>query len=759
MVVALALTIPVSLPVRSATADLIPETIPLDMVVAVDESGSLSAADVSREVEASTTIARSVLNPLSRVTVLGFGSNNGAAGQRAVDEICRPTVADSDVSLQYLSTCVKGLHLRTKAEGNDTDHVAVLAQALSTMRDGSPRRALKVIFLLTDGRLDVPFSPSYGSGLGTDPRVRERRNEAAEQQLTTLIGQAQQAGVQIWPLGFGAAVTQDSLDRFAIGGSREGCDERGDSQPKARVVRDARDVTRSLYEAYAAATCSGLSRTDSGTLKSGQSRDLTIDIPVIATDGTITVSKSDPRVLAQFIDPNGRVVPGSGQFGDSSFARSGENTATEALRIVNPVNGTWTVRLKAPERLADQLVSATALWQGAVQAAIVPEPPFARTGQNVRVWLSLITRKGAITDEEALRGLAFSVTAAGGGLLGQQSIQLRDDGETPDDRANDGRYAGTFQAPQTAGDITLTGVVAGTGIRAERVPITVKVGAPETVTQGRVEFFTDGTVRRGTTIRGRLTMRNATSSARRVRLQLDGDTAADVAPAAGFELPPGDSVKDFVVRFGANAALGGATLTVRLVDERDQSAVYASGLLTVAVAPPETFWDRYRGQLAAAAVALLLLALTLWQWRLAWKRRVHVKGLHAALSKEGVQVGGELPAPTKWSPEFRFTIRDANGYDTRLVTFRSGAGEPCYSVRRDKDVGVLLRTPDGDRHRLAFGAESELLPSGHRLVFRDNRRRRALWPRDRRRSAPRPGTERPQEERQKTVPDYDDPWA
>jgi hypothetical protein len=112
---ALALTISVLLPAGTARADPAPETIPLDMVIAVDESGSLSKADVERETQAATTIARSVLNPASRVTVLGFGSNNGAPGQRAVNEVCRPTIADGDVSLQYLSTCVKGLHLRSDA--------------------------------------------------------------------------------------------------------------------------------------------------------------------------------------------------------------------------------------------------------------------------------------------------------------------------------------------------------------------------------------------------------------------------------------------------------------------------------------------------------------------------------------------------------------------------------------------------------------------------------------------------------------------
>ena len=52
---------------------------PLDIVMLVDESGSLSAADVAREIQAAGTIAQTPLNPRSRVTIVGFGGVNGVA--------------------------------------------------------------------------------------------------------------------------------------------------------------------------------------------------------------------------------------------------------------------------------------------------------------------------------------------------------------------------------------------------------------------------------------------------------------------------------------------------------------------------------------------------------------------------------------------------------------------------------------------------------------------------------------------------------
>lgn len=760
LVLAFPLTVPA---VATARAGAAPETLPVDIVIAVDESGSLTEEAVAREIEATSVIAQSVLNPRSRVTVLGFGSDNGEAGQSAVDEVCRPTVTDGAVSLQYLATCPAKLHRRTEEEGNDTDHVAVLAQALATFRTESPENALKIIFLLTDGELDVRRSPAYGSGDEGDPALGERRNHAAEQQLQEMIERARQEGVQIWPLGFGPQVTQESLERFAAGGSRVGCDDRPVSQPVARIARTPDEVDRSLSEAYAAAICGGTDTEGPHALNG--THDLKIEVPPIATDGTITVRKGDPSVTVEFLDPEGRAVPADGRLGDSSFTRSGENTSVEALRIVNPMSGTWTIRMTAPDSLGERLVSATVLWQGAVQAAIVPEPPTARPGQQVTVRLSLVTRTGALTGPEALRGLALSVQATGDGLPKPRIIPVRDDGQAPDDTAHDGRFAGTFTAPDTAGALSLTGVVTGPGIRAERVPVTVRVGEAGPAVQGRLRFEdAGGVVYPGSAVRGALDLRNTTDSAQRVRLRLSAPSAAaaTVSPQAGFAVPPGDSTREFTVTFGADAALGGTSLTLALTDEADPATVYANGLLTVTVDEPPTFLETYRWQLIGAAALILLIVLVLWQRRRAWKRRVGVKGLCVSLTLDGERVGPELNAPSRWAQEFRFIVRDPDGDQPRLLPPRQGGDDPVFTARRRDGGGVLLRTPEGDAEELSFGAESGPLPSGHRLVFRDTARRRrrsdrrGVW----KRPAPQPGPTPPEPPGPlpRPTPDFDDPW-
>src|SRR5215472_8367826 len=85
----------------------------LDVVMLVDESGSETPANVAQERQVAATIGQSMLNPASRITIVGFGGvNNLRPDQDPVNVACSPTVADSEQNLNYLSTCVNSLHRR-----------------------------------------------------------------------------------------------------------------------------------------------------------------------------------------------------------------------------------------------------------------------------------------------------------------------------------------------------------------------------------------------------------------------------------------------------------------------------------------------------------------------------------------------------------------------------------------------------------------------------------------------------------------------
>ena len=111
----------------------------LDVVMLVDESGSETPAKVADERQTAGTIVQSMLNPRSRVTVVGFGGvNHVAPDQNPVDVVCQPTIASGAANLSYLASCVGKLHRRTEAEGDDTDYAAALGQAMTYFNPQPP---------------------------------------------------------------------------------------------------------------------------------------------------------------------------------------------------------------------------------------------------------------------------------------------------------------------------------------------------------------------------------------------------------------------------------------------------------------------------------------------------------------------------------------------------------------------------------------------------------------------------------------------
>ena len=216
----LVLTVPAVLEVTVspgiAFADAPTDPRPVRAVVLVDESGSLRDADVAAERNAAALIAQSEFSPKSELAVVGFGSAN-RSGQRPVDIVCPLTQVDSQLNRDSLAKCVQGLHRRTTDEGNDTDFANALIAGLAVLGDADTGQQ-KMIFLLTDGQLDVSNSPSWGS-------TPVARMAAAADQIHRDLATAAARQIQVWPLGFGdpAQINRTQLDQFAAGGSQAVC--------------------------------------------------------------------------------------------------------------------------------------------------------------------------------------------------------------------------------------------------------------------------------------------------------------------------------------------------------------------------------------------------------------------------------------------------------------------------------------------------------------------------------------------------------
>lgn len=680
---------------------------PVDFVVLVDESGSLSKADVAAERAAAAVLALGEVSERSRVAVVGFGSATGS-GPGPVETVCPPTRADA-AGRERLSSCVSRLHRRTDAEGNGTDFPAALTQALSLLSD-SEESTPKIVFLLTDGRLDVSDSPAYGD----DPASR---NANAEKALAKKVAQARAEKVQIWPLGFGSSIDKKQLDALAEGGYQSRCADLPSARPGARVTKGSDDVAEVLLTAFAGARCA---RTTSGDAKSvSSSADLEVTIPPVATDGTIDVIKENADdVAVTYYDPRGHKVPLNGKADGSEFELVGQSGPVEALRIRNPYPGTWRVHVEVLDGAPAQRITATAIWQGVLRSYIVVDPPAPRAGQQVTAHVTLQTRQGVVLTEPAqLAGIKVSVKLTGDGFPAR-TVRLADDGKGADPRAHDGEFSARVTVPRTAdGALSFTGVMVGEGIAGDESPFPTAVAAAEPLLSGAI-VLEDHEVHPGDTARGSIEVRNDDDTAHRLSLALVGGPKSG-APAVSprkITVAAGKTVRvPLSLAFAPDAEHGAVPGRLTLRDETSGQVVTAT-FVRLKVVPVPGFLDRYGKQVGAGAALVLALAVLLglrWQDR----RRVRDTSDIQLILYRGDMELSRLRAPTHAGSEFGFSLRAATGGSQRLLLDDSPGR---HRVRRAGDGGLVVRLPSGKRIVVARNHRSAL-SDGLSLGFADHR--------------------------------------
>ncbi|WP_322754899.1 vWA domain-containing protein [Frankia sp. Cas3] len=687
-------------------------TQPVRVVVLVDESGSLSDQDVVNERNAASVIAVTDVSQQSQVAVLGFGSSEGRVGQSAVNPVCPLTTVNQLGDQQELLRCIGTLHRRTAEEGNNTDHVAALAQALDILTAPDDLNRPKMIFLLTDGRLDVSGSPQYGPDVTT-------RNAEGQRQLVEKINEARDGKVQIWPIGFGN-VDMASLDGYATGGFQGTCNRSVDAKPRTNIYTSSSDVGKALLRAFASARCAGVSAFDQGTLTGGASVDLAVDIPPISTDGSIVVLKGSDKVRVTYFDPRGVEVPRQSQnFDGSVFQATTENAAAESLHIRDPRPGTWKVRLTAPAGVPTSTVAASAIWQGRIRSSIAVTPPAPQPGQIVDVRVRLQTRADAVTDPAELRKLTVRAEVSGDGMP-LQSVPVADDGKGPDRRANDGEFAGQVTVATSAtGDLTFVGRIDGIGVVGDERPFTTRItkGPPPVTADISVD---GGRVAPGDTLGGKVVVNTADGRPRTLGLRLidlDPGTLAELSPARIQTDGSGRSQEALTIQFRAGTKLGPASGELDVYDVVDPATVVATGFFTVDVAYPSPLLQRLWWLWLLVLVAVLAAVAWLRGRRRAFLIRRGVRDLTMVLYRSGMELY-KLRAPPTPSTRFSFAIRDPRSRSPRLDL--ADGRESAYEARRGDSGELIVRTPGGATTTLLRGTPTPV-GDGLALGFLDAR--------------------------------------
>ena len=674
--------------VRANVAE--PDLKPAKIVILVDESGSISPADMVKEQEAAGIIAQAEFSKQSTVAVVGFASDNGR--QSPVDVVCPPIVVAGAAERDHLSECVRDLKKRDNLQGSGTDHAEAVKQALSYLSTVDSSGGSKIVFLLTDGVLDVSDSPRYGAN-----KSAAQRNEVARSLLGQALKEARDSKVSIWPLGFGK-LNKTELDNFAIGGFPGSCGP-GSPSPSATVVFSSADVDNAILRAYSAARCAGIGPIQKDSLASGQRIEVPVTIPPIATDGSIVAVKHDSRIAVEYVDPNGHIVPKSGAENGSNFEVSGETGAVEALRIVNPVPGRWFVRLTSTPDVPAQNVSTTVTWQGAVQASIEVDPPSPAAGQVVTVSMRMHLRGGApVTDPVVLRDVGFAAELTGDGFAAQP-IALANTGRAPD-TAPDGTYTGQITIPKDVGaSVTVVGHVHGIGISGDDPVAAVRLASavPQLLAAASLPTIND-TVAPGASLPVKVSVTNNSGQHRKLRLVVEQDRGATItipATEAVHDVDTGNSTFDFHLAFSPSTQVGTISGAVSVVDDASPSTVIHRRPFTANVAfPPKPFpWLLW---VLGSLGGLLLLGAALFLVRL--RQTQEVQGLVVHVFHHNERAYPHVISEK--AKQFPFRIGERSGVPE--LTRAQPGDSAAYVLTRSRSR-LHLKTPSGEDLRFQLG--------------------------------------------------------
>ena len=363
---------------------------PVNVVILADESGSMQQYpdEVRGERQAAAQIVQEEWSPQSQIAIYGFGSapeKRGAQPQSAIDQYCGPTELTGNDARTRLTQCAAEITPRKASLGNDTDFAAALTQANTVLGGQQAVNRLPLVFILTDGQLDVGQNSPYSGWPSSDAAGNAAAQKLITDPSTGILDQLRRIGAEIWPVGFGQANTGE-LSLFARGGAQNDCPAGSGATPKAAIVppsvtgsAETEAIQSKLIGAFAEARCAALGQTTWAQLPAGGSVSKTVTISQLATLGALVVDKGDPRVEVTYTDPKGKKVSDNTPNGQSSGSVDGAGyvltggslSPLETLRLDNPLPGPWQVTFTDPAGVPAQIVGLSVVWQGEVQLEFV----------------------------------------------------------------------------------------------------------------------------------------------------------------------------------------------------------------------------------------------------------------------------------------------------------------------------------------------------------------------------------------------------
>ena len=686
---------------------------PAYIVVAVDESLSITDGEMRQEKDAATSILLDEFNPGSQVEVIGFGGEDGEASPSNPENntVCPMTSVQTPVQRQSVENCISGFAVRQPGEGENTDFIHVVNQAVSDLKQ-APQGYQRLLFLLTDGTLDVWGGPDY-----TGPS-KSAVNAAALNTLNTVsVPAAAAAEVSIWGLGFGPDASLSELQYLAQHSYADGCAAGGN---RADVIPDTTTLNETLLaKLYATARCSSYDPGALTTLRAG-SVEIPVTVPPIATSGAIEVITGNAQDQVSFRAPNGQQAPASGKVDDTVVQVEGTGGLVQSLQLTDPTPGTWVVVVSAPPgQSQNQQIEAGVLWQGRVESDLVLSTYQPIPGEQVTVTVQISARPSVTLTSQMLSGVQVTAGLSGTGFAPIRSVALD---PVP---SNAGYFTGALTVPKTAtGNLAFTGFVSGSGVAAdERQTFTAVRSATSTLTATLAEQST--TVQAGASMQVALQLDNESGTAHDLTITLEhtpvGVTEATptvhVSEASGARKPI-----DLSISVASTVPTGRIGGTLSVIDAAT-GLKYYSIFLSAQVVQPPTLVERYFRLILSVIVLLVLLAIAVPALIIRHRNGISVAGITVVLYDDRAEEIERLPAPMRRAPRFPFSVLRGSQDGTawmdasagRLAHDESGG----WSARR-RGSGVVVKTSDGMELSLLRG-EPTSIGDGLQLGYEDER--------------------------------------
>jgi hypothetical protein len=656
---------------------------PANIVIAVDESGSITPDKMAQEKAAATSILYDEFDKRSSVEVIGFGGRDDkeSATNPQAPTICPMTPLSSPVQRGSAESCISTLAGRSDEQGNNTDFNAVIDQGVTDLQK-TPDGYQRLMFLLTDGIMEV-YNPNAN---GDDDARRLARAILNDQTIPAALN----AHVSIFGLGFGKDAKLDDLTPMAQHSYQDQC-----AANRAQLVPDV-SATRTtlLAEFYAAARCAVFTGGKLIPLPSGSTDDVPVNVPAIATSGAIEVLTGNPQDKVVFEDPQRHPVPTSGGVGAVHYELEGSGVI-QTLQITNPPPGTWHVVISAPAGSPAQTVAADVLWQGRLTSDIVVDGDTA-PGHPVDVDVELIAGSGGALAADDLKDVKVVAGMSGAGFQPVSTL-LRADTKRP------GLYHGSLLIPAAAtGALTLTGLVTGPGVAAQQ-----NVSYPQLRLPGAGGVNADLTVGATTVHPGgeftvSLQLENQSGRPHTVTVELQDAQAGVTLAQPTVPLSADSGVRpptQLTIHVDRAVRPGRITGALSVVDA-DTKQQYTSTFLPVDIVPPPSIWQKY-GLWIALGLGLLVAMVFVGAWVIRSRlRAADVRDISMTLHNRYGEVYERLPAESVPSTRFPFGLVGVGDEGPGRLT--RGAGGAQWVARRRRN-GLMVSCEGRDPEVLYVG--------------------------------------------------------